>query len=86
MDPILHLAQSGTKCSMAQLSLLISDRHSRHFHYQCPHSVSSKCTCCHPNTHGRVGLKMRCGQAHYWRIAILRQQKAIVPLANKNLV
>ncbi len=48
--------------------------------------VSSKYTCAHLHAHGCVGLKMRCGQAHYWRIAILRQQKVLMLLTNKNLV
>ncbi len=83
-------ALSYTSCkvahSAAQLSLLVSDRHSHHFHAQHPRCVSSKCTCAHLCAQRCVGLKMRCGQAHCWRIAILRQQKAIVSLTNKSLV
>ncbi len=66
--------------SAAQLSLLVSVRRSCHIHAQCP-----RWQLC-PSVHPCVGLKMRCGQAHCWCIAILRQQKAIAPLTNKNLV
>ncbi len=62
------------------VSLLVSDQRSCHFHAQRPRCVSSKCTCTHLCAHGRVRLKMRCGQIHCWRIVILRQQKAIAPL------
>lgn len=60
------------------VSSLVFDLCSCNFHAQCPCCVSSTCTCC-------VGLNMSCGQVHCWRIAILRQQKAIAPLTNKNL-
>lgn len=43
----------------------------------------SECTGGHLCAHGRVGLNMRCDQVLYWRIAMLRQQKAIPPLTNK---
>lgn len=35
--------------------------------------------------HGCVGFKVRCGQAHCWCVAFLRQQKATGPRTNENL-
>ena len=46
-----------------------------HFHAQRPRCVNSKPTCAHLCAPGSVGLKVRCGQARRWRIAILRRQK-----------
>lgn len=68
----------------AQESLVVSDRCSCHCHAQHLRSARSKYTSA--NLCAQSGLKMRCDQAHYWCIAILRQEKAIGPLTNKNLV
>ena len=67
-----------------QVSLLVSEGRSCHFHAQHPHCVNTKCTCAHLCI--PVGLKMRCGQRHWWWIAILRRQKATVPYTDKKLV
>ncbi len=70
----------------AQLSSLVSNWHSYNFHAQPPRCVSNKCICTHLCAHGHVALKMRCDHVHCWRIAILRQQKVIIPLTNKKQV
>ncbi len=67
---------------MTQASLLVWHRRSCHFHALRPRCRTSKCTCTHLSATGRVGLKMRSGQAHSWCIAILRAQIAIVWLTN----
>lgn len=67
-----------------QESLVVSDWCSCHCHAQRLRSASSKYTSA--NLCAQSGLKMRCGEAHYWCIAILKQEKAIGPLTNKNLV
>lgn len=38
------------------------------------------------NSYGRIGLKLKSGQALCWCIALLRQEKAIAPSSNRKLV
>ncbi len=74
--------------SATQLSLLVSAWRSGHFHAQRPRCVSRKCACAHLCACGSVGLKMGCGQAHCWCIAILRQQKVWImrPLNSRKIL
>ena len=55
-----------------------------HFLALRPHCLKSKCTCTSLCAYGCVGLKMRCGQAHWWRVAILVQRKVICATDKKN--
>lgn len=48
----------------AQVSFLVSDRCSCHFHAQRPRCVHSKYARAHLCAHGGVGLQMRCVDAH----------------------
>ncbi len=80
------LSYTHAKQRTAQRSLLVSNRRSSLFHAQRSRCVSSKGTCAHLCAPGCVGLKMRCGQTHCWHMAILRPQKALALLTNKNLV
>ena len=66
---------------VVHVSLLVSPIDWRSCHFLA--NANSKCTCTSLCAYGRVGLKMRCGQAHRWGVAILRQRKAIVLLTKK---
>ncbi len=65
--------------SAPQLSLLVSYQRSCHFHTQRPCCVNSKGICAHLCAHWHAGFIIKCGQAHYWLTAILRQQNASAP-------
>ncbi len=56
------------------------------FSHPAPRCLNSKCTYTHLLAHGQAGLKMRCVQAHCWRIAILRHLKTIAPLTKDVMV
>lgn len=71
----------GAAWLTAQLSLLVLDQHICHYHDQHSLCVGSKFTCTHLCTH--VGLKIKCGQAHCWHVAILRQQRLTVQSINQ---
>ena len=70
---VLHSAESSAHST--SMSLLLSGRHSCHFHGQRQRCVNTKLTVTHLRSPGRVGLKVRCGQKHWWRIAFLKQQR-----------
>ena len=58
-----------------QMSPVVSEWCSCHFHTQCPCYVNSKCAYTYLCNLGRDGVKVRFGQMHWWRSAVLRQQK-----------
>ena len=75
----LHTADGGRGACV----FVSFPRHNCHFLALSPRCLNSKYICTSLCAYGCVDLKMRCGQAHWWCVAILRQRKAIALLTKK---
>ncbi len=78
-------AQSSTRCegSTQRSASVIAflQPSSFYFYNRHPRRLNSKYTCTYLCTSGSVGLKMGCGQAQFWRIAVLWYRKSECAIA-----